>query len=159
MFSASLLNVDLQGRREEGVKPGHAGNPSCRRGRFFSHPDSTVGHGIAPCLRSLPDPLADFTAGKEFHLALKKTSAHNITRISEFAKYDSAFFAEKKAQEPPAYAKKQDVPCRRCRKSSAGNREKIGRHNRKKEVSSPHRPSAFRHLSFVHANAAKYQCR
>lgn len=78
MFSASLLNVDLQGRREEGLNPGHAEKPAWGTGRFFSHPDCTVGHGIAPCLRIRQETLADSTAGQEFHLALKKTSAYNI---------------------------------------------------------------------------------
>ena len=36
--------------------------------RIFFHPDFTVGIGITPILRNA---LADFTAGREFHPALK----------------------------------------------------------------------------------------
>ena len=40
--------------------------------RFF-HPDYTVGFGISPNQRLPKQPVAAFTAGGEFHPALKQT--------------------------------------------------------------------------------------
>ena len=45
----------------------HSGHKNARI-RIFFHPDFTVGIGIAPIQRIA---LADFTAGREFHPALK----------------------------------------------------------------------------------------
>ena len=47
-------------------------------GFFFSHPDYTVGTGISP-VHAIT--LADFTAGKESHLALKKYSVNKYKII------------------------------------------------------------------------------
>jgi hypothetical protein len=44
--------------------------------RAFFHPDSTVGTGISPV--HAPSARADFTAGREFHPALKTCSMVNI---------------------------------------------------------------------------------
>ncbi len=41
---------------------------------IFSHPDFTVGTGISPVQLTL----ADFTAGQEFHLALKNNLIINL---------------------------------------------------------------------------------
>ncbi len=44
--------------------------PKASRILCFSHPDYTVGAGISPARRHLA--FADYTAGEEFHLALKQ---------------------------------------------------------------------------------------